>query len=117
MAAGRRRRRRGAAAEHENEERWLLTYADMITLLMALFMVLFSIASVNKSKLDVLTKALQEAFSGKILPGGTSFEQSGAQPQEHKQPTVVPPIPAIQPIIAKANASDGMGTVASASSQ
>ncbi len=38
------------AAEHENEERWLLTYADMITLLMALFMVLFSISSVNISK-------------------------------------------------------------------
>ena len=70
-------RRRQAAATSHDEERWLLTYADMITLLMALFMVLFSIASVNKSKLDVLTKALQEAFSGKILPGGTSFEKAG----------------------------------------
>ena len=120
MAAHGRRRRRGAAQQHDNEERWLLTYADMITLLMALFMVLFSIASVNKSKLDVLTKALQEAFSGKILPGGTSFQQSGAQPQEHQQPTAVPPIPAIQPIISKANASDGLGqaqsTVATSSS-
>ena len=36
--------------EHENEERWLLTYADMLTLLFALFMVLFSISSVNISK-------------------------------------------------------------------
>ena len=31
-------------------ERWLLTYSDMITLLMALFIVLFSISSVNISK-------------------------------------------------------------------
>src|SRR5881227_1354328 len=105
----RRRSRRGTrghgAVEHENEERWLLTYADMITLLMALFMVLFSIASVNKTKLEVLTKTLQQAFSGKILPGGTALEQSGAQPQEHKPPTATPPIPAIQPLVAHANAS------------
>jgi chemotaxis protein MotB len=93
--------------EHENEERWLLTYADMITLLMALFMVLFSIASVNKSKLDVLTKALQEAFSGKILPGGTNIQQSGAQANAHDMPTATPPIPAIQPLISKVTSSEG----------
>ncbi|TML92117.1 MAG: flagellar motor protein MotB, partial [Actinobacteria bacterium] len=40
MAGG--RRRAGAAHEEHADERWLLTYADMITLLMALFMVLFS---------------------------------------------------------------------------
>ena len=64
--------------EHENHERWLLTYADMITLLMALFMVLFSITSVNTSKFKYLQKSLREAFSGHILPGGSSILQSGA---------------------------------------
>jgi chemotaxis protein MotB len=44
--------------EHENSERWLLTYADMITLLLALFIVLFSISVVNKSKLEALQKSL-----------------------------------------------------------
>jgi chemotaxis protein MotB len=95
------RRRRGAAAEHENEERWLLTYADMITLLMALFMVLFSIANVNKAKLASLSQSLQEAFSGKILPGGKSIQQNGAQ-EKPQTPSPTPPIPAITPIVSQA---------------
>jgi chemotaxis protein MotB len=72
-----RRRRGGHHEEHENEERWLLTYSDMITLLMALFMVLFSISSVNKSKFETLQQVLKEAFSGRILPGGKSIVQAG----------------------------------------
>jgi chemotaxis protein MotB len=96
------RKRRGAAAEHENEERWLLTYADMITLLMALFMVMFSIANVNKSKLESLSQSLQEAFSGKILPGGKSIQQNGAQ-EKPQTPSPTPPIPAITPLVADAS--------------
>jgi chemotaxis protein MotB len=77
MAASRRRRGGHADEEHENDERWLLTYADMITLLMALFMVLFSISSVNISKFVTLQHSLQDAFSGRILPGGRALEDSG----------------------------------------
>ena len=73
------RRGRGAHVEHENDERWLLTYADMITLLMALFMVLFSISSVNISKFKTLQQSLKAAFSGSILPGGKAIMQSGSQ--------------------------------------
>jgi chemotaxis protein MotB len=76
MAASRRRGGH-AEEEHENDERWLLTYADMITLLMALFMVLFSISSVNISKYVVLQHSLQDAFSGRILPGGRALMDSG----------------------------------------
>ena len=69
-----RRGRRGAAAggEHGADERWLLTYADMITLLMCLFMVLWSISSVNITKLQELQRSLQQAFIGKVLTGGSS---------------------------------------------
>jgi chemotaxis protein MotB len=49
----------------------------MITLLMALFMVLFSISSVNISKFVSLQHSLQDAFSGRILPGGRALEESG----------------------------------------
>jgi chemotaxis protein MotB len=68
----------GAEEEgEESDERWLLTYADMITLLMALFMVLFSISSVNVSKFVTLQRSLQDAFSGRILPGGRALQESG----------------------------------------
>jgi chemotaxis protein MotB len=77
MASSRRRRGAHAEEEHENDERWLLTYADMITLLMALFMVLFSISSVNISKFITLQHSLQDAFSGRILPGGRAIMESG----------------------------------------
>src|ERR1700760_2356948 len=72
---GRGRRRGGAHAEHENDERWLLTYADMITPLMALFMVLFSISSVNISKYQVLQHALQKAVIGGGLDAGKGVQQ------------------------------------------
>jgi chemotaxis protein MotB len=76
-----RRRGRGHEEEHGGDERWLLTYADMITLLMALFMVLFSISSVNISKFKDLQRSLQDAFSGRVLPGGRSIKESGGSDQ------------------------------------
>ncbi len=80
-------RRRSKHKEEESSERWLLTYADMITLLMALFMVLFSISSVNISKVQALQKSLRAAFSGDILPGGKAIAQSGATANSSHAPT------------------------------
>jgi chemotaxis protein MotB len=73
-----RGRHRGGDQHEEGNERWLLTYADMITLLMALFMVLFSISSVNISKYQEIQHSLRAAFSGNILPGGKSIAKQGA---------------------------------------
>jgi chemotaxis protein MotB len=100
--------------EHENEERWLLTYADMITLLMTLFMVLFAISSVNTSKLDALSKSLSEAISGKIVTGGPSIQQTGAE-QKTDTASPEPPIPAIQPVV-KAESSTSERSSSSSSS-
>jgi chemotaxis protein MotB len=103
---GRGRRGRGAHAEHENDERWLLTYADMITLLMALFMVLFSISSVNISKYQTLQQSLKAAFSGSILPGGRSIMQSGSQSTTAHTPATaeIPSLVPLNPVAAaKAN--------------
>jgi chemotaxis protein MotB len=103
--AGRRRRRgHGHDGEHENDERWLLTYSDMITLLMALFMVLFSISSVNTSKFESLQRAMQDAFSGRILSGGKSIQQTGSDTNSGR-PAATPPIPAIQAITQQLDAA------------
>ncbi|MCW2950853.1 MAG: OmpA/MotB domain protein [Conexibacter sp.] len=72
------RRRRGPQGSHEKEDRWLLTYADMITLLLALFVVLFSISSVSTSKYRTLKESLRDAFSGKVVTGGQSIMQTGS---------------------------------------
>jgi chemotaxis protein MotB len=86
---GRRSRRAGGGGhgEEASDERWLLTYADMITLLMALFMVLFSISSVNISKFRTLQQALRAAFSGNILPGGRAIAQPGATANSSHAPS------------------------------
>lgn len=71
------RRRRVAAhvAEHESSERWLLTYADMITLLLALFVVLFAMSSINVKKFLELRLGLTQTFnpSAVTLPGGNGL--------------------------------------------
>jgi chemotaxis protein MotB len=90
-------RRHTHAAGHESEERWLLTYADMITLLMALFMVLFSISSVNISKYQTLQEALKAAFSGSVLPGGDSVQQTGNAPTSSQAPATTAEPEAIVP--------------------
>ncbi len=50
--------------EHENLERWLVSYADFITLLFAFFVVMYSISSVNEGKYRVLSDSITKAFSG-----------------------------------------------------
>ncbi|MGZ4250500.1 MAG: OmpA family protein [Solirubrobacteraceae bacterium] len=115
---GRCRRGRGAHAEHENDERWLLTYADMITLLMALFMVLFSISSVNISKYQTLQQSLKAAFSGSILPGGRSIMQSGSQSTTAHTPATaeIPSLVPLNPVAAaKANPSIASSKASSSS--
>lgn len=56
---GRRRRRE---EEKENHERWLVSYADFITLLFAFFVVMYAISSVNEGKYRVVSNALNVAF-------------------------------------------------------
>ncbi len=55
--------RRKHVEEHTNHERWLVSYADFITLLFAFFVVMYSISQVNESKYRVLSNTLEDAFN------------------------------------------------------
>ncbi len=57
--------RRQREAEPENHERWLVSYADFITLLFAFFVVMYSISSVNEGKYKVLSDSLEGIFNTK----------------------------------------------------
>ena len=104
MSSRRRHKRGHHEEEHENEERWLVSFADMMTLLFCLFMVLFAISSVNTSKFEALQKALQDAFSGRILSGGKAVVQTGND-SKPEDPASEPPLPAMTPLQALANTS------------
>lgn len=53
--------------EHENHERWMVSYADFITLLFAFFVVMYAISSLNTGKYRVLSESLGNAF-GHAIP-------------------------------------------------
>ena len=57
-----RGRRRPVEEEHVNHERWLISYSDMITVLMALFIVLFAISQVDQEKYIALRDSLSAGF-------------------------------------------------------
>jgi chemotaxis protein MotB len=59
---GRRKVKHEEHEEHVNHERWLVSYADMLTLLFVLFVVLFSMSSVDQKKFDKLAASLSDGF-------------------------------------------------------
>ncbi len=73
---------------HVNHERWLVSYADFITLLFAFFVVMYSVSQVNQSKYRVLSESFVEAFN---IPNDA---KSNPTPQEKISPShdVITPI-------------------------
>jgi len=106
-ARGRTRRgsRGGHEEEHENSERWLLSYVDMVTVLMCLFIVLFAISQVDQSKYIALRDSLSTGFhdnaSTSVLDGssGTLDGQS-----------IVPATAVAAGTAGMVNADAGLGT-------
>jgi len=56
--------RRKHHEEHENHERWAIPYGDLVTLLLAFFVVMYSISQVNEGKYRVVSESLNAAFHG-----------------------------------------------------
>jgi len=63
--------RRKKTDDHENLERWLLTYADLITLLLAFFIVMYSMSQIDAKKFGKMSKAL----SGVLKGGGAAIKK------------------------------------------
>src|SRR6201986_3289013 len=87
-----RRRRRS----HVNHERWLVSYADFITLLFAFFVVLYSTSQVDQRRVGKLAKAIQAGFQQMGV-----FDSSAAKPplvkSEHNSSPTTPSLEDEQP--------------------
>jgi chemotaxis protein MotB len=64
----------------ENHDRWLVSYADFITLLFAFFVVMYAVSIVNEGKYKVLSTALGDAFGGRAAPAKTQATVEPALP-------------------------------------
>jgi chemotaxis protein MotB len=75
--------RRRRHEEHENHEAWAIPYGDLVTLLLAFFVVMYAMSSVNEGKYRVLSNSLTEAFHGTphVNPSAPSGE-TGSDPIE-----------------------------------
>ena len=98
-------------AEHENHERWLVSYADFITLLFAFFVVMFASSQTDKVKAKQVSDSVKEALENGGMPsavkelwGGTVDEKGpgnaqmrgpGGAKKAEKEPEVKPPAPPV----------------------
>lgn len=79
-------RKKHKQAVHVNHERWMVSFADFMTLLFALFVVLFAISQVDQRKLEEVSQSMEQAFG--VTKGSTSVLPNQPVPQ----PNVIPPI-------------------------
>jgi len=88
MSARRRRAARGHSEEGHVDERWLVSYADMITVLMCLFIVLFAMSSVDQQKYEQLANSLATGF-GATDVGAIDTAEGVVVPEEMVDATEV----------------------------
>lgn len=107
MAAPRKKKRH--EEEHENGERWLLTYADMVTLLMVLFIVMYAISAVDQKKFAALSGGLAKSFGAPVtmMDGGKGIlDDTGIGPAALD----------ISPVVSAARAADAPAATAAKTS-
>src|ERR1700722_6663571 len=77
--------------EHVNHERWLVSYADFITLLFAFFVVMFAVSQVDSKRLGRFTEAFSKAVGVSVLPlaGGSLVEGSPENKHESDNEAVI----------------------------
>jgi len=90
-------KKKGHGEAHENEERWLVSYADFITLLFVLFVVLWSLGQVDVEKYKILAESMRAAFSAggasKVVSNSISSGGGGTDPNSVTAPISIPGMP------------------------
>lgn len=83
-------------AEQENHERWLLTYADLITLLLAFFIMMYTLSKQDAQKYQEVTEYLRAIFTGgtAILNKGGASGTGSAPAAATTPPATLPPLEA-----------------------
>jgi len=84
-------RRRILDEDDESHDRWLISYADFITLLFAFFVVMYATSTINLNKYRALSSAVVTAFQGK--PGQTEAPEAQTQATLQNQSSVLKPLP------------------------
>ena len=72
------KRRGGPPPEEHADESWLLPYSDMMTLLLALFIVMFAVSSVDQAKFNAMMESMYTAFGGTSNTGSPVEGSGGA---------------------------------------
>lgn len=88
----RRRRRRDEGEDRDNHDRWLVSYADFITLLFAFFVVMYALSTVNEGKYRILSDSMVSAFRNVTVNSSGQAVVVG---------TVPPVVPAVKPTVDK----------------
>jgi len=104
---GPKKRKHGAhEEEHENHERWLVTYADMLTLLMVLFIVMFAMSAVDHRKFQALANGLANGFGAPSVAFTGQPEALDAQSKTSAM-TVTGAAPSLEEGLAIPSAAEG----------
>lgn len=94
--------RRKHHEDHSNHEAWAIPYADLLTLMLAFFVVMYAISSLNEGKYKVMAGALNAAFGG-AAPAARPAPIGNPQSQGGERPTPIksgPPDPTLLPSLA-----------------
>lgn len=97
--AARKAHRDVEAEAPENHERWLLTYADLITLLVAFFIMMYSMSVINLTKFQQLAIAIRSGSMGNLNGNSGSFVMT-------KGETMMGPVPSPKPSLFRAPGKD-----------
>lgn len=98
--AGRRRHKGGHEEENSNLERWMVSYSDMLTVMMGLFIVLYAMSQVDMAKFEALRSSLAAGFGNdSILVGDPGVLDETDDPAPGEEQGISPAFSPVTPVV------------------